>query len=982
MTHTQLITRPAIVLALLVGATHGASAEVARPISFRFDVLPALSKHGCSAGACHGSPSGKGGFRLSLRGFDPELDRLTLLRETTGRRVDWLAPEKSLLLLKPTMQVAHGGGLKLGKQDLAYSILREWIATGCPDDPTDAPSCVRIEMEPQVAERTWPDAQQQVTVRAFFSDGTSRDITPLTNFTSSDDQVAEVNHAGLVIAQAPGETRIMARYLDFIETTDLQFLNPTEGFEWETPRGNNFIDRLVFTRLKAFQIQPSPPCNDNEFVRRVHLDVLGILPTRVETESFLANTDEFKRDKLIDRLLLREEYADFWAQKWSDLLRVKSSKLSASGLHKFHRWIVHSMRENKPYDQLARELLTARGSTFVNPPAGFYRAMADPNDCAESVSQLFLGIRIQCAKCHNHPFDRWSQDNYYGIGAFFSRVQRKPLSGGEAFVWLDRTSEVTQPRTGQEVKPWLPLAGDVALGTEQDRRELFADWLTSADNPFFARVAVNRIWAHLMGRGIIDPVDDFRADNPAAHPELLESLAQTFVSSGYNQRELIRTILKSQVYQLSSKATASNEQDVKYFSHAYARPLSAEQLFDAICQTTGVPERFASLPQGTRATSLPSPEFGNEFLSVFGQPSRNTVCECERSDDSKLAQTLQLINGPLIPRKLRDSGGRLARAIDNLPARLASAGLPTTEGLVGWFKADDGVITHGEAVERWENQCDVVNSVSQVDPDFRPSYAANSIGGLPTIRFDGINDLLHNTGDRLLPAGSARSIFVVGRLADDTGGALFTFGRERQNGSSVFTAQHIRIGGSYYVYSDGVNGAGNTTAPFEQLELLHQPFMTSFFSSGSGDKLQVRVNGVKLPTVQAGGVGTDQGSPGFTIGSREDVPPGDQCWNGDISEILVYDHCLSEVELVAVETYLATRFDLTTPHPRPPLADRPAVDNREIIIDFYFAALCRQPSDEEIAVAISHLQSAHDRRRGLEDIAWALINSKEFVFQH
>ena len=989
-TQNQMMIRILLLLATLVGSASRLVAEEDRPISFRYDVLPALSKQGCSAGACHGSPSGKGGFRLSLRGFDAELDRLTLLRETSGRRIDWLEPKNSLLLLKPTMQVAHGGGQKLRKDDLAYCILHDWIAAQCPDDPSDAPTCIRIEMEPSTGELTWPAPEQQLAVQAFFSDGTTRDVTPLTTFTTSDDQVATVNTAGLVSGRARGETRILARYLDFIDTTDLQLLKPIKGFDWDAPAENNFLDRHVFARLQRLQIQPSPSCGDSEFIRRVYLDVVGILPTRADTELFLADSDTQKRRKLIDRLLEREEYAEFWAQKWSDLLRVKSSKLTASGVHKFNRWLVRAVRENMPYDRFATALLTARGSTFTNPPASFYRAIADPNDCAESVSQLFLGIRIQCARCHNHPFDQWSQDNYYGIGAFFSRVQRKPVgASGEVFVWLDRASEATQPRTGRQMKPWLPRVGEIDVPAEQDRRELLADWLTTPENPYFARVAVNRIWAHLLGRGVIDPVDDFRADNPASHPELLEALATAFVESGYDQKELIRTILNSQVYQLSSKTNASSEQDGKYFSHANARPLGAEQLFDAICQATGVPERFASLPPSTRATNLPSPEFGNEFLAVFGQPARNTVCECERNDDSKLAQTLQLINGPLIPQKLRDRRGRLAQFIDNLPARLASAGQPDREGLVAWFKADEGVLNANgnlagnmESVQRWENQSDVAMSVSQANAELRPTYVSASIGGLPAVHFDGTNDLLHDTENTLLPAGSARTIFVVGRLADETGGALFTFGRTRQNGSSVFTAQHIRIGGNYYVYSDGVNGAGNTTAPAEQLATLQQPFVTSFISSGVGHKLHVRVNATALATSQPGGVGIDRGSPGFTIGSREDIPPSDQVWSGEISEILIYDRQLTSEQLDTIGIYLATKYDLATSYARPPLPANSGVADREIIIDFYFAALCRKPSDAEIDVAVEHINSAGDRRRGLEDIAWALMNSKEFVFQH
>ena len=928
-----------------------------------------------------------------MRGFDPDFDRLTLLREDFGRRTNSVDPGQSLLLLKPAMQVAHGGGMKLRKGDLTYSTLHRWVAAGCPDDAADAPRCVRIEVTPHQGEWPWSEHEQKLLVRAFFADDSVRDITRLATYTSSDEGVAEIDADGLVRGVTRGETTIMVRYLDLIDTADMRFLQPVEGFAWEAPPVRNEIDELVFARLKKLQIPPSSLCTDTEFLRRVSLDLTGILPARAEAEAFFADTSIDKRARLIDRLLERPEHAEYWGQKRGDLLRAKRSKIGDAGVHKFHQWLVRTVRVNMPYDEFARALLTAQGSTFVNPASNFYRASSSVNDAAETTSQLFLGIRIQCAKCHNHPFDRWSQDNYYGIGAIFGRVQQKQLGeSDEVAVWLDRHSEVTQPRTGQTMKSWLPLTGEVDVPENADRRAAFARWLTAPDNPFFARVAVNRIWGQLFGRGIVEPVDDFRADNPPSHPQLLDTLAKHFVESGFDQKGMIRTILNSSLYQLSSRSLPLNKDDDKYFSHAHARLLSAEQLLDAVSQVTGIPEEFRGLPPGMTATTLPSPDFGNDFLKVFGQPARNTVCECERTHDPKLAQTLQMINGSLIPGKLRDSRSRLGILLDDQPARVAAAGEPVREGLVSWFRADTGVMSpsglpaaNEGAVSRWENRINARLHGEQVDPDQRPRFVSNAVSGLPAIRFDGVNDFLHNTQENVLPSGSPRTVIVLGQLADhSTGGALFTFRRGRLAGSSVFTVQYASIGGTCYVYSDGVNGAGNTTVPAERLNDLSSPFMTTFLSPGAGEKLQVMLNGEDANPAQPGGVGPDEGVTGFTIGSREDIPLGSQIWKGDISEVLVYDRVLTQDQLQDVGSYLSTRYALKTRYPqkKTPVDARSRKADAEIITEFYYAALSRPPSSAELKFAETYIEEFQDRRRGLEDIAWALMNSKEFVFQH
>jgi hypothetical protein len=442
-------------------------------------------------------------------------------------------------------------------------------------------------------------------------------------------------------------------------------LKETPGFQWPNPGENNFVDKHLFAKQRQLQIPPSELATDDEFFRRVHLDVIGRLPEPDESRAFLADADPAKRSKLIDRLLERPEYADFWALKWADLLRIRNAKVSSLGVHKFHRWLVAALRDNMPYDQFAGALLTSSGSTLANPPANYFRTAAETNDCTETTSQIFLGVRIQCAKCHNHPFERWSQDNYYCIGAFFNRVQRQPGENpDQQVIWVARSGEVTQPRTGKQMKPWLPLAGEAEVPEDNDRREMFVQWLVRADNPFFAKVEVNRIWNHVLGRGIVDPVDDFRDSNPPASSELLQALADDFVAHKYDRKHVLRTILNSRVYQLSARRNPFNLSDSKYFSHATTRLLSAEQLLDAVCQVTGVPEKFAGLPTGTRASQLPSPDVDVEFLKVFGQPARETACQCERSTDSNLSQALQMINGPLVHSKVRDSGNRLRKLVE------------------------------------------------------------------------------------------------------------------------------------------------------------------------------------------------------------------------------------------------------------------------------------------------------------------------------
>ena len=653
------------------GQTAKASVEVSgqaapQPISFEYEMLAALSKQGCNMGACHGSPSGKGGFRLSLRAFDPTVDKLTLIREDLGRRTNVLNPDESLLLVKPMMKVPHGGGLKLKRSDPAFALMRQWIAEGCKQDVEGAPRCVKIEVTPpsgRVLKR--PAHTQQLCVLARFSDGTVRDVTDIACYSTSDSEVADVTAGGLVIGHNRGEAAIVVRYLEFIESCFLTFVKDIPGYQWPNPPANNYIDELVYQKLQQLKFLPSGLCSDEEFLRRVHCDVIGILPTLEETQKFLADTDPAKRAKLIDSLLERPEYARFWALKWGDLLKMTSTQVGGDGVHKYHRWLLRSFEKNVPYDQFVRELLGSQGSTLENAAANFYRTAVDTNDCVETVAQVFLGARMQCAKCHNHPFERWSQDNYYGMAAFFNRVQRKKsVRTDEFLIYTTHTGEVTQPRTGKQMKPWLPLKGEIDPPADADRRDPFLTWLTAKDNPFLGKVEANRIWSHLFGRGIVEPNDDFRESNPPSNAALLDALAKDFAAHNFDRKHVLRTILNSRTYQADFRPNDFNKEDVKYFSHYQPRLMTAEQLLDAICSVTALPEAFPNLPAGTKATQIPAPDLvKHEFLKIFGQPERQTVCQCERTTDSNLGMAIQFFNGPLIYNKLRDQNNRFRKAL-------------------------------------------------------------------------------------------------------------------------------------------------------------------------------------------------------------------------------------------------------------------------------------------------------------------------------
>jgi hypothetical protein len=665
----------------LICCARAPAAETA-PVSFRNDVMAVLSMAGCNAGACHGNKNGKAGFRLSLRGQDPEADLLSLTRDADARRVNLIDPDRSLILLKPTAQVAHQGGVRFHTDSAEYRIIRQWIAAGANRDDPSVPTLQRLEVSPAEQILVGPADRVQIHASAVFSDGSRRDVSRLCVYEQST-ELARVQPGGLVVRKdRPGETAVVVRYLQCQEVVRLAFVPGRPSFQWSEPAANNFIDSEIFAKLKALRMNPSGDCTDGEFARRAFLDLLGIPPTPDELRSFLADGSPDKRSQLIDRLFERPEYAEFWALKWSDLLRNEEITIDRTGVQAFHKWIRDGIAANKPLDQFARELVSARGSTYKNPPANYYRANRDPLTRGEATAELFVGVRLQCARCHNHPFDHWTQDDYYNWADVFARVDYKIIENkrtdkndshefvGEQIVLEKDKGDIDDPRPGRTTRPML-LGMAEPIPSDKSRLDAVAEWITSPKNPGFARTQVNRIWFNLMGRGLVDPVDDFRATNPATHPKLLALLADEFIAHGYDVRHIIRLIMNSRVYSLSSQPNDTNADDELNYSHVVPRRLTAEQLLDAAHQVMQTPAQFTGYDKGIRAGQLSGvhiprkevPTAADKFLITFGKPPRLLVSECERSNETSLGQAFQLISGPEMAKMLSDPDNRIGKMI-------------------------------------------------------------------------------------------------------------------------------------------------------------------------------------------------------------------------------------------------------------------------------------------------------------------------------
>ena len=639
-------------------------ADIEKPVSFVNDIQPLLSKAGCNSGGCHGKQAGRNGFKLSLFGFDPQFDYQALTGHSRGRRVFPAAPERSLLLAKAANRIPHGGGQRFAEDSHEYKLLSQWIRQGVPRTTPDEPMLVGIKIAPSTCVLS-TDSQQQINVTASYSDGATRDVTRLSRYTSNAEAMASVAEYGMVTtSDLGGEAAIMANYMGFVANCRVTVpMNTVEtpAVELASWEAEHFIDRLVAKKWGKLNLAPSPSCNDATFLRRAYLDCIGRLPSVEETKSFLGDLDPDKRQKLMKHLLSRDEYADFWALKWADLLRVNSEELGAKNAMVFDRWLRESFRANKPYDDFIQELITAQGSNFRDRPVNFYKGFPKPNDVTIAVSQIFLGIRLECAQCHHHPYEKWGQDDFYGLAAFFARLQRKRGTDGEELLFAGDKGEVKHPNQGVVMAARV-LGGEPIDETDGvDRRIHLANWMTRPDNPFVAQTLVNRIWGHFMGRGLVDPIDDMRDTNPATNEELLDALAKEFVEHDFDLKHIIATITSAKVYALSSLPNQWNLRDTDNFSRVYRKRLSAEVLFDAVCDVTETQPTFDGMPPGTRAVQLWNNRLPSSFLDVFGRPERKTVCECERTMETSLAQVMHLMNAPSVNDRIQSPTGRAAR---------------------------------------------------------------------------------------------------------------------------------------------------------------------------------------------------------------------------------------------------------------------------------------------------------------------------------
>jgi len=629
--------------------------------SFRNHVIPVMTKMGCNQGACHGALAGKNGFKLTLRGYAPEVDYDTLTRQSLGRRVSLADPEASLMLLKPSFSIPHGGGKRFAKDSLEYRIIKEWIAAGAPPPAANDASVRSLEAFPAAAVLA-PGAEQQLLVRATYSDGHAEDVTRWVRFASANEGVASVDNWGLVKMNGAGEAAITMTFASRVLNARLTVPFPNQVSEEAYARfpRRNFIDDLVIAKLKSLRLEPSKIAGDATFLRRAYLDVAGILPTSEEVETFLADTAADKREKAIEKLMARDEFVDYWSYKWSDLLMVSSRRLNATAMWAFYDWIRDSVKQDKPWNQFAREIFLSSGSTRQNGALNYFVLHKDPIDLTENATLAFLGQRIMCARCHNHPLEKWTQIQYYQMANLFARVGVKNGTMGDNIIFAKASGDILHPRLGRALPP-TPLDGkSLPIDSPEDRRIAFADWLTDPANTMFARTVVNRVWANFMGRGLVDPVDDVRASNAASNEELFEALAKDFVDHGYRVNRLIRTILNSSVYQLSSDANATNQSDNIYYSKHIVRRLSAEVILDAMSQVTGVPTAFPNYPAGTRALELPDTQVKSDFLTSFGRPPRLTCDAAERSSAPTVAQALAVINGDTLNKKLSDPEGTIA----------------------------------------------------------------------------------------------------------------------------------------------------------------------------------------------------------------------------------------------------------------------------------------------------------------------------------
>ena len=659
----QSLATVALLLALL-GHRAAPAAEDPGP-SFRLDVMPIFMRSGCNTGSCHGAARGKDGFRLSLFGFDPEADYQRITREISGRRINLALTAESVLLTKATNAVPHGGGARIKHGDEYYNTLKRWLDAGAKNDPGPVPAIVAVVLDPPEGVLDGAGATQQLSVRAKYADGSERDVSSLAVFLTNNDNAAKVDSTGLVTAGNRGEAFVMARFET--HTVGSHFITLPKGlaFQWANPPAANVIDELIHAKLQKLRINPSAICTDEEFLRRASLDICGVLPTSDEYRSFMASADPQKRAALVDQLLVRKEFVDLWVMKWSELMMIRTvpTEVSYKAMLLYYNWLQEKIEANTPIDQLVRELLSAKGGTFTEPATNYFQHERDTLKTAENVAQVFMGMRIQCAQCHNHPFDRWTMDDYYGFANFFAQIGRKRGEDPrETIVFNSGNGDVKHPVGGRVVPPKF-LGGAVPDTQGRDRREVLANWLASPANEYFGRNLVNIVWAHFFGSGIVDEVDDVRVSNPPVNKALLDVLATRFVESKYDFKQLVREICTSNAYQRSTQANETNAADDRNFSKARLRRIRSEVLLDVVTAATATQNKFQGLPLGARAVQIADGNTSSYFLTTFGRATRGTACSCEVKMEPNLSQALHLLNGDTVQEKIA-SGGVVKRMLD------------------------------------------------------------------------------------------------------------------------------------------------------------------------------------------------------------------------------------------------------------------------------------------------------------------------------
>lgn len=976
------------------------------PTSFVRDVMPAMSKMGCNSGTCHGSLNGKNGFKLSLRGYDPLYDHRALTDEIASRRINRAAPDQSLMLLKPSGVIPHVGGVLTQSGQPYYELIRSWIAGGLKLD-LDSTRVTGIEVLPKNPIVPMPGMTQQVKVLATYGDGTMRDVTLEAFVESGNTEVAEPDKLGLISVIRRGEAPVLVRFEGAYTATTITVMGDRSGYEWKDAPANNYIDELVYNKLKRVKSLPSGLCSDSEFIRRASLDLTGLPPSAEQVRAFVADTREakIKRDELIDRLVGGGDYVELWTNKWADLLQVNRKFLGEEGAFALRGWIKQAVSSNMPYDKFVHSVLTASGSTLENPPAAYYKVLRTPEEVMENTTQLFLGVRFNCNHCHDHPFERWTQGQYYHLAAYFAQVGRKedPASQGRTIgasaveggkplveaIYDAPSGEVLDGATNKPATPGFPYAHAAMPNEQATRRQQLAGWIASKENQYFAKSYVNRLWGYLFGRGIIEPIDDIRAGNPPTNPELLDRLTADFVASGFDMQHMLRTICKSRAYQASIATNKWNEDDEINFSHAIARRLPAEVLYDAIQYTTGSISRLPGVPAGYRAAQLPDVglTLPSGFFEVFGRAPRESSCECERSSGMMLGPVMTLVNGPTIAEAIADPANEItklvasqpddAKLVDELFVRILSRSASEAEiaaGIAALKAGGDDVVKLREQLAKLEAELNVRQAgweASQIAPVWTtlpPTELQASAGSTLTKQPD-------------------HSVFVEGK----NGRGSYTI--KLDTDLTAITAVRLELLADDRLPSRGPGRAPNGNLVLSELKLTAAPKADPAKSvplSLAGAVADFNQDGYPVFNALDGNPGTGWAiAPNFGKDSSAILQLREPLnLAGGASLTLVLDHQFDEQHSVGKFRVSVTN----TPQPLNTQKTPPAI-----------AALLAIPPGQrseaqraELAAAFRSLdakwvalsqtvagvaeQQKNARLTGAQDLAWALINSPSFLF--